>query len=385
MTSVTARELSEVVAAVADVAAAHAEQVDREAQFPFAAMNALQSGRLLSAGIPAEFGGGDQDIDFLARTTTALARKCGSTGLIFAMHQSQVVSLVRHSEGEAAQRALRRIAAGELLVASATTEASSGGDIRTSSCFVERDGSRFRLLKQAPVISYGRQADIILVTARRDAASAPQEQVLVLCDRDGVTLEQNVDWDVLGLRGTCSHGYLLQAEGDATDAVMTTPYAVISAQTMLPVSHILWAAAWLGMAEEAIDRARLFVQASARRNPAATPPGALRLAEATAQLHQMRALVSASIVRFKELVDFPQGLSRFATVVEFNSLKVSASALVVDIAAAAMSICGIAGYRSNGKYSVARILRDAYGAALMVNNDRILGNNAQLVLAGKTF
>lgn len=384
MTSVTARELSEVVAAVADVAAAHAEQVDREAQFPFEAIKALQSGRLLSAGIPAELGGGGQDIDFLARTTTALARKCGSTGLIFAMHQSQVASLVRHSEDEAAQRALRRIAAGELLVASATTEASSGGDVRTSSCFVERDGSRFRLLKQAPVISYGRQADIILVTARRDAASAPQEQVLVLCDRDGVTLEQNVDWDVLGLRGTCSHGYLLQAEG-ATDAVMTTPYDVISAQTMLPVSHILWAAAWLGMAEEAIDRARLFVQASARRNPAATPPGALRLAEATAQLHQMRALVSASIVRFKELVDFPQELSRFATVVEFNSLKVSASALVVEIAAAAMSICGIAGYRCNGKYSVARILRDAYGAALMVNNDRILGNNAQLVLAGKTF
>ncbi|WP_148589767.1 acyl-CoA dehydrogenase family protein [Streptomyces sp. WAC01526] len=384
MTSVTTRELSEVVAAVADVAAAHAEQVDREAQFPFAAMNALQGGRLLSAGIPAEFGGGDQDIDFLARTTTALARKCGSTGLIFAMHQSQVASLVRHSEGEAVQRVLRRIAAGELLVASATTEASSGGDVRTSSCFVERDGSRFRLLKQAPVISYGRQADIILVTARRDAASAPQEQVLVLCDRDGVTLEQNVDWDVLGLRGTCSHGYLLQAEG-ATDAVMTTPYDVISARTMLPVSHILWAAAWLGMAEEAIDRARLFVQAAARRHPAATPPGALRLAEATAQLHQMRALVSASIVRFKELVDFPQELSRFATVVEFNSLKVSASELVVEIAAAAMSICGIAGYRCNGKYSVARILRDAYGAALMVNNDRILGNNAQLVLAGKAF
>jgi len=384
MTTVTVHEPSEVVTAAADVAAAHAEQVDREAQFPIAAVDALRSGRLLSAGIPAEFGGGDQDVGMLARTTTALARKCGSTGLIFAMHQSQVASLVRHSEDEAVQRALRRIAAGELLVASATTEASIGGDVRTSSCFVERDGSRFRLLKQAPVISYGRHADIILVTARRDAASTPQEQVLVLCDRDGVTLEQNVGWDVLGLRGTCSHGYLLQAEGN-TDAVMTTPYAVISAQTMLPVSHILWAAAWLGLAEEAIDRARLFVQASARRKPAASPPGALRLAEATARLHQMRALVGAGVGRFRELAGFPQELSRIATVVEFNSLKVSASALVVEIATAAMSVCGIAGYRCDGKYSVARILRDAYGAVLMVNNDRIHGNNAQLMLVGKTF
>ncbi|RAL30922.1 acyl-CoA dehydrogenase family protein [Rhodococcus sp. AQ5-07] len=384
MTTDTVREPAEVVAAAVDVAAAHAEQVDREGQFPIAAVSALRSGRLLSAGIPAEFGGGDQDIAMLARTTTALSRKCGSTGLIFAMHQSQVASLVRHSEDEAVQHALRRIAAGELLVASATTEASIGGDVRTSSCFVERDGSRFRLEKQAPVISYGRHADIILVTARRDVASTPQEQVLVICDRDGVTLEQNVDWDVLGMRGTCSHGYVLQAEGN-TDAVMSTPYAVISAQTMLPVAHILWAAAWLGMAEEAIAKARLFVQASARRKPSVSPPGALRLAEATALLHQMRALVSSGVGRFKELAGFPEELTRFATVVEFNSLKVSASSLVMEIATAAMSICGIAGYRCDGEYSVARILRDAHGAALMVNNDRIHGNSAQLMLVGRTF
>ncbi|MEF9902173.1 acyl-CoA dehydrogenase family protein [Streptomyces sp. P9-A2] len=384
MTTVGAQATSEAVTAVADVAAAHAEQVDRESRFPVAAVEALRSGRLLSMGVPAGFGGGDQGIGTVARTTTALARKCGSTGLIFAMHQSQIASLVRHSEDEAVQRALRRIAAEELLVASATTEASVGGDVRTSSCFVERVGTRFRLAKQASVISYGGHADIILVTARRDAASDPQDQVLVLCDRDGVTLEQNVVWDVLGMRGTCSHGYALLAEGDG-DAVMTTPYAVISAQTMLPVSHVLWAAAWLGLAEEAVERARLFVQASARKKPEVVPLGTVRLAEATARLHQMRALVGAGVGRFKELAAVPHELSRMSTVVEFNSLKVSASTLVVEIAAAAMSICGIAGYRCDGPYSVARILRDAYGAALMVNNDRINGNNGQLMLVGKSF
>ena len=384
MTADTAREPSEVIAAASEVAAAHADQVDREAQFPVGAVDALRSGGLLSAGIPAEFGGGGQDIDMLARTTTTLARKCGSTGLIFAMHQSQVLSLVRHSADEAARPALLRIAAGELLVASATTELSTGGDVRRSSCFVERDGSRFRLLKEAPVISYGNYADIILVTARRDASSSAHEQVLVVCDRDSLTLHQTLEWDVLGLRGTCSHGYSLEAEGD-TDAVMTTPYSVISAQTMLPVSHILWSAAWLGMAEEAIAKARLFVQAAARKKPAVPLPGALRLAEATALLYQMRALVSAGVARFRELADLPQELTPFSTVVEFNSLKVSASSLVVEIVTAALSICGIDGYRSDGKYSVARILRDAHGAALMVNNDRIYANSSQLLLVGKAL
>jgi acyl-CoA dehydrogenase len=52
----------------------------------------------------------------------------------------------------------------------------------------------------------------------------------------------------------------------------------------------------------------------------------------------------------------------------------------VDIVSKAMLICGIAGYRNDSKLSIARLLRDAYGAALMVNNDRILGQSSTLQL-----
>jgi len=40
----------------------------------------------------------------------------------------------------------------------------------------------------------------------------------------------------------------------------------------------------------------------------------------------------------------------------------------------------MAGYRNDSPYSLGRLLRDAQGAALMVNNDRIIANNAQLLL-----
>ena len=60
-----------------------------------------------------------------------------------------------------------------LLLASATTEIGIGGDVRSSTCFVDREGDRARVAKNAPVISYGEHADLILVTARRDADSAP--------------------------------------------------------------------------------------------------------------------------------------------------------------------------------------------------------------------
>ena len=66
--------------------------------------------------------------------------------------------------------------------------------------------------------------------------------------------------------------------------------------------------------------------------------------------------------------------------ITMNALKVSASELVVEIVHRALQICGMAGYRNDSPYSLSRLLRDALGAALMVNNDRITANNAQLLL-----
>ena len=64
-----------------------------------------------------------------------------------------------------------------------------------------------------------------------------------------------------------------------------------------------------------------------------------------------------------------------------NELKLTASQLVVDVVLRAMLICGISGYRNDSKLSLGRHLRDAIGAGLMVNNDRILGQNAALHVA----
>jgi acyl-CoA dehydrogenase len=44
----------------------------------------------------------------------------------------------------------------------------------------------------------------------------------------------------------------------------------------------------------------------------------------------------------------------------------------------AMIICGIQGFRNDSKLTLGRHLRDAIGAGVMVNNDRILGQNATM-------
>jgi acyl-CoA dehydrogenase len=55
--------------------------------------------------------------------------------------------------------------------------------------------------------------------------------------------------------------------------------------------------------------------------------------------------------------------------------------MAVQIVGQALLIAGLSGYRNDSAFSVGRHLRDAHSAALMVNNDRILANTAQLVLA----
>ena len=71
-------------------------------------------------------------------------------------------------------------------------------------------------------------------------------------------------------------------------------------------------------------------------------------------------------------------LSQFSFAIRINNLKISCSTFVVDIVSRAMLICGVAGYKNDSKLSLGRHLRDAYGAGLMVNNDRILGQNATM-------
>jgi acyl-CoA dehydrogenase len=78
-----------------------------------------------------------------------------------------------------------------------------------------------------------------------------------------------------------------------------------------------------------------------------------------------------------------EALRSYGLAIRINNLKLASSQLVVDIVGRAMLICGIAAYRNDSSISLGRHLRDAYGAALMVNNDRIMAHNATLLLAHK--
>lgn len=363
-----------------DIAAVHAADVDRQARFPAEAVEGLRKERLLGVLVPKSLGGGGATIGDVAAICDVLAQHCASTGMIYAMHQIQVACMVNHADTDAFRAYLTELVERQLLVASATSEAGIGGDTRRSACAVERDGDVFRLEKNATVISYGAQADDILVTARRDADAVASDQVLALVRKQEYTLEPTSGWDTLGMRGTCSLGFLLKSRSPATN-ILPVAFADISSQTMAPVSHLLWASVWLGIATDAVRRARTTVRQEAKKKPGSIPASASRLAEVTNQLHTMRAAIRDGMHEYEKRQGDADALSSLSFVVRMNNLKIAASDAVVDVVSRALRVCGIAGYRNDSSVTLGRHLRDAHSAGVMILNDRLYATNATLLLA----
>jgi acyl-CoA dehydrogenase len=363
-------------ATVAAAAAAEADAVDRQGRFPQAAIDAARRQKLLGIQIPVGFGGDGASIFEITDICYTLGRACASTAMIFAMHQTKVACLVRHGSGSSWHEMLmRRVAAEQLLLASSTTEGQNGGNIRSSAAAVGRTGTDISLERNATVISYGAQADGIVTIARRANDAAASDQVLVAFTRDDYTLERSLEWETLGMRGTCSAGFELKATGSA-EQIFPESYDKIHAQTMTPVAHLCWSSAWAGIAAAAVERAQLFVRKAARGSGGQMPPGAAHFTAAKMALTKLRAVITSTMDAYATYEHDERALSSLDFQSQVNLLKVEASELAVETVMSAMRACGLSGYRNDGDFSVGRHLRDVLSAPLMINNDRILANIA---------
>ncbi len=366
--------------AVATVAATWADQVDREARFPLEAFEVVRAERLLGIMLPAEFGGEDARLSAIVDICYRLGQACASTAMIYAMHQSCIACVLRHGRANPwHQGLLRRIAAEQLLLASSTTEGQAGGNVRSSAAAVKQTPTGIRLDREATVVSYGAQADAIVTTARRSAAAAPSDQVLVTFLKEDYALEATGGWDALGMRGTCSSGFALRAAGCA-EQILPEPYERIHPQSMVPVSHLAWAGTWAGIAAGAVERARLFARRAARQNNGTLPPGAAHFTKASASLRTLSALIASSVRAYERHESDAHTLMSLDFQATMNFTKVQASELAVSVVLDAARACGLAGYRNDSEFSIGRHLRDVLSSPIMINNDRILANLANTSL-----
>ncbi len=369
------------------LAAKHADEVDRSARFPSEAIEALRGAGAMSWLVPREsMAGAGLAVEEVDEGIFEVSRRCSASGMILAMHQIQVACIVRHGAHALwFSNYLKRLAREQRLIASATSEAGTGGDIRRSIAAIQAEnetpGSRVHFEKKATTISYGAHADDLLTTMRRSPNAEAGDQVLVLTNIADMTMRQTDQWDTLGMRGTCSPGFEIRAACEP-DQILPTAFAQVAAETMVPFSHILWAHVWLGLSTDAFDRAHSFVRGQARNTPGITPPSAIRLAELSGFMAKFRATVQSALEEYADLMRRSERamLSTVGYALRINELKIAASEAAIEACQMALRVCGVLGYKNGGPFSIGRALRDAHSAALMIANDRLYATNASLLL-----
>jgi acyl-CoA dehydrogenase len=369
-----------------DVAAANADEVDRHARFPSETIDALRNSQALSALVPDELGGGGVSLEAVAHGCFELGRRCAASAMVFAMHQIQVGTIARHLDGaEWFESYLGSLAREQRLIASVTSEIGTGGDMGRSIAAVGPgiDGL-LALEKEAPTVSYGAHCDDLLTTVRRSEDAEPGDQVLVLSRASETELEPAGTWDTIGMRGTCSPGFVVRARF-APEQMLAAPFSTVMNESLVPLSHILWSFVWLGIATDAFERGRAFVRAAARRKPGEPVPAAHSLSRVMSELTMMRAEVQSALRDFMQWSEEPgrERLGTMGSVLRFNNLKLAASEQAPRVCSGVLEVIGIAAYKNDSPFGVGRHLRDALSARLMVANDRIHSVDAGLLMLAK--
>jgi len=150
---------------------------------------------------------------------------------------------------------------------------------------------------------------------------------------------------------------------------------------MVPVSHILWAALWAGIANDAFLRASTYFRGQAQSNANGTMPAGRRVAEALGLMQAIDGRVACALRLQSKPRKERSWSESMADAAEVNTLKTFVSTSALQVVHHAIMICGMAAYKNGTPFTLSRHLRDLYSAPLMINNDRIDANTASLILA----
>jgi acyl-CoA dehydrogenase len=357
-----------------------AAETDVAARFPDKAVRLLRDGGLMGLLVPVEYGGIGGDLGDLVTIAGMLGSGCTSTAMIWAMHCQQVDCLVRFATPKLRAELLPRIAAGEIYLASITTEPGKGGHLLSGRAALDSGPDDLRLDRDAPIVTGAAHAEGFLVTMREAPDAADHRVSLCFAYRDQLTVTTTAGWDTLGMRGTESRA--LQVCGTVADHQLVGPpgeFKTVAVECMIPAGHLAWSALWLGAARRALSDVLTSVRARGRGSQSDLTWE--RLARARIDLELGAAYLG--VVRDEVLAHRRAGtpLAGTATQIHLNNLKVIASERAFSTVDRLMQVAGLfLGYKRDSAVPLERIFRDLRSASLNYSNDRLLTMNGSLTL-----
>nr|QJA42406.1 AlaD [Streptomyces alanosinicus] len=367
----TATGIAERVASVARVAEEHLERTDRDAVFPEHALAEMRRTGLLGLLVPAEHGGCGGTLTDLVDAAMALGRVDMSVAMIFAMHCQQSEAIIRYAASPLREELLSQLAAGDLYLASVTTEPGKGGHLFRSYAPLREADDTLEVDRVAPIVTGGTAADGFLITMRSPHATADHHVSLVYAHRHQLRVEGSGAWCPMGMRA--SHSLPLTFAGTIPGHQVIGEHGAfhhIAQSVFGPLAHLGWSAAWLGTAAGALSRVLRLLRDPAGRK--SFDLGSQLLMTRLSRARQRLDTVHALLRRTEALVASGADLADTSSQLLLNSLKITAAEECYRAVDELIDAVGLRhGYLQNSPTRLEKTLRDLRSAALNYSNDRL--------------
>jgi butyryl-CoA dehydrogenase len=167
------------------VVAESAMERDRTKAFPAENLEKMGELGLLGMMVPLEYDGSQADTVSYVLALSEIAYSCASTAVVMSVHNSIVCeSILRHGTEEQKQTYLKPLARGDYIGAFALTEPHAGSDPVSQATLAERDGDDYILNGTKRFITSGKNAGLVIVTAKTDSSLKHQGISAFLVKRD---------------------------------------------------------------------------------------------------------------------------------------------------------------------------------------------------------
>lgn len=352
-----AREVADVVVAPL------AEEEDREARWPAPAMRALADAGLMGLNVPAAQGGHGEGLRALVAVAETLATTSASTAMCFGMHCVGTAVIAAKATAWQKEAYLEPIAAGRHVTTLALSEPGTGSHFYIPETVADAEGDGYRLSGTKSFITNGGEADSYVVSTQAAGGYTGDHGTFscFLVDGGAPGVEWTDRWAGLGMRSNSSRTArlegvrlparnLLGEEGDQLWYVF---------EVVAPYFLMAMAGTYTGLAAAAVEIAGAHLGSRRLSHSGellgSEPVLAHRLGEMWIEVERTRRMVHSAASRAD--LGEPDALAAVL------GAKAAAADTAVRAANEAMTLCGGAAYREDGR--LARILRDARAAHVM--------------------
>jgi len=325
---------------------------DKTKEFPAENLAKLGELGLMGMMIPPEYGGSGADTVSYVLALAEVAYACASTAVVMSVHNSIVCeSILKYGTDDQKAKYLKQMASGEMIGAFALTEPNAGSDPARQTTRAVFEGDSYVLNGTKRFTTTGKNAGIIIVTAKTDEQARHKGISAFLIEQGTPGLKVGPLEDKMGLRASDTADLIIEdCRIPAANRLGNEGDGFLIAMTGLDGGRIGIAAQSVGVATAAFDAAVHYSREREQFGQSISKFQGLRwmIADMATEIEAARLMMLSAA----EMKDNKENYT-----LQASMAKLFASEMVNRITAKAIQIHG--GYGFTKEYPVERFYRDA--------------------------